>query len=257
MKESNESMSEPALGKNMDRKAFLKISGALAVGALLATAPNLLLLAAEDKKTVSGEVRRWGMVVDLDKCNGCKVCETTCRIENNVPYFNQPRYDAYWLRIAEIEPETPGLEKVGKRPVPLMCQHCEDAPCIHVCVTKASFRRDDGIVLVDEHRCIGCRYCVIACPYRARSIIFRENDTWTNKEVPKIMIVVSTKCNFCVHRVDQGKQPACVEGCPKNALIFGDMMDPKSEIGRLIAESHPQVLRPEKMVKPGVFYKGL
>jgi tetrathionate reductase subunit B len=239
---------------SMDRKSFLKMSGALAVGTLVMSAPNLLLLAAEERKLVDGAARRWGMVVDLDKCDGCRICETTCRIENNVPYFNEPRYDAYWLRVAEIEQELPGAQK---RPVPLMCQHCEDPPCVHVCVTQASFIREDGIVLVDEHRCIGCRYCVIACPYRARSIIFKENDTWTNKNVPKIMVGVATKCNLCVHRVDVGQKPACVDSCPNNALIFGNMLDPDSEIGKLLANEHLQALRPEKMVRPGVLYKGL
>jgi len=237
----------------MDRRSFLKITGTLAAGTMLASGSHLLL-AAEEKKQVSKGSKRWAMVVDLDKCDGCKTCETACRIENNVPLYNDERYDAYWMRVAEIEQELPNAKS---RPLPLMCQHCEEAPCVKVCVTKASFRRDDGIVLVDEHRCIGCRYCVIACPYRARSVIFRENDTLTNKEVPKMMEGVATKCTFCVHRVDKGKKPACVTSCPNEALIFGDMNDPNSDVGKIIAEKHVQVLRPEKLVKPGVFYKGL
>jgi molybdopterin-containing oxidoreductase family iron-sulfur binding subunit len=208
------------------------------------------------------------MVVDLNKCTGCKVCEGACRNENNVPYYgnstDEKRYNAYWLRVADVTPDPEIYGEGGKtRHIPLMCQHCDDPPCVHVCVTKASTVREDGIVVIDEHRCIGCRYCIIACPYRARSMIFKENDKWTNKEVPKMMIGVATKCTFCTHRVDkavgEGKNPmpACVEACPHDALIFGNMNDPKSEVAKIIGEGKVQVLRPNLEVGPGVFYDGL
>jgi len=237
----------------MDRRTFLKLGGALALGTVV-TPGTHVLLASQEKKQKDGSTKRFAMVVDLDKCNGCKVCEGVCRDENNVPLYGDKRYDAYWLRVADIKQELPGAEV---RHLPLMCQHCDDPPCVHVCVTKASFVREDGIVSIDEHLCIGCRYCVYACPYRARSIIFKDSDKWTNKEVPKMMVGVATKCTFCVHRVDEGRKPACVEECPHNALIFGDMNDPESKVAKLIANANVKVLRPEKRVGPGVFYKGL
>ncbi len=243
----------------MDRRTFLKLGGAFAVGSILAPGTQYLVMAQdENSKDKSKSKTRWAMAVDLDKCTGCKVCENVCREENNVPFYgdsaDEKRYNAYWLRVADIESELPGAET---RHMPIMCQHCDDAPCIEVCVTKASFKRDDGIVLVDEHRCIGCRYCVYACPYKARSIIFKKNENVTNPNVPAMMVGVATKCSFCVQRIDQGKKPACVEKCPHEALTFGNMNDPNSEVAKIIATGNVKVLRPEKRVGPGVFYKGL
>lgn len=250
----------------MDRRTFLKLGGALAVGSMITPGTHALLASQEtEAKDGSGFTHKWGMVVDLDKCTGCKTCEAACREENNVPFYGNERYDAYWLRVADIKPHHGGEEKH----LPLMCQHCEDPPCVHVCVTKASFVRGDGTVQIDEHKCIGCRYCVIACPYRARSIIFKNNDTWTNKEVPKMMIGVATKCSFCMHRIDkevaaaaeEGRKPkpvpACVEKCPHDALIFGDLNDPESKVAKLVEHGDVQVLRPNLEVKPHVYYEGL
>ncbi|MBE0446940.1 MAG: 4Fe-4S dicluster domain-containing protein [Actinobacteria bacterium] len=240
----------------MDRRTFLKLGGALALGSLI-TPGSQLLLASQENKTGNESKTRWAMVVDLDKCSGCnKECEEICRDENNVPHYGNERYDAYWLRVADVKQHLPGVE-TRERHIPLMCQHCDNPPCVHVCPTKASFVRDDGITLIDEHRCIGCRYCVIACPYRARSLIFRKSDKWTNEEVPKMMIGVVTKCSFCAHRVDKGQDPACVEKCPYNGLIFGNMNDPNSEVAKIIATKNTKILRPEKHLGPKVFYKGL
>mgnify|MGYP003860290031 CR=1 FL=1 len=248
-----EGLKGEGLAMGMDRRTFLKLGGAVVIGSMI-TPGTQYLLASQEEKPGEKSKTRWGMVVDLNKCTGCKVCEKVCREENNVPFYGNKRYDAYWIRVANIRQQLPGAPE---RYIPLLCQHCADAPCVHVCVTKASFVRKDGIVLVDEHRCIGCRYCVVACPYRARSIIFRNSNTWTNKELQRMMIGVATKCTFCVHRVDKGVEPACVEKCPHNALIFGNINDPNSKIAKIIAEGKTQVLRPEKLVRPGVFYKGL
>ncbi|MCL6472194.1 MAG: 4Fe-4S dicluster domain-containing protein [Firmicutes bacterium] len=239
----------------MDRRTFLKIGGAFALSSIIAPGAQYLVTAQEESpKGESKSKTRWAMAVDLDKCTGCKVCERACREENNVPSWGDPRYDAYWLRVADIKQE---LEGTQERHLPIMCQHCDDPPCVEVCVTKASFKRKDGIVLVDEHKCIGCRYCVYACPYKARSIIFRKNENITNANVPAMMVGVATKCSFCVQRVDEGKKPACVEKCPHEALTFGNMNDPNSEVAKIIATGNVKVLRPEKRVGPGVFYKGL
>lgn len=203
---------------------------------------------------------KWTMVVDLENCNGCGVCEESCRDENNVPRYtgNEAQYTAYWLRIAEAKQE---IHEVAteERAIPLLCNHCDDPPCAHVCPTKATFKREDGLVMIDEHRCIGCRYCVIACPYHARSMIFKDttDEQWTNREAPKLMRGVASKCTFCAHRLVEGKTPRCVEDCPHEALTFGNREDGNSEVARLLKPGKAQVLRPNLEVGPNVFYLGL
>ena len=210
---------------------------------------------------------QYSMTVDLNKCDGCEAypkpyCEIACREENNVPDLVQQygpdaeRYNAYWIRLAKREQELPGT---SEQPVPLLCQHCSDPPCVHVCPTKASFVREkDGIVLIDEHRCIGCRYCVIACPYRARTIVFRNNEDTENDTVPKMMLGVATKCTFCAHKnLDAGELPACVIRCPQKALTFGNRGDASTKVAQQIASGKVEMLRPNLEVKPNVFYLGL
>lgn len=243
---------------DIDRRTFLKMGGVFAVGSI--AFPGSQMLYASAQGGLTGEVtsasskNKWGMVVDLDKCNGCKVCETVCREENNVPFWNEPSYDAYWIRVAEVKQDRPGLPAAQERPIPLLCAHCDDPPCAHVCPTKATFKREDGLVLIDEHRCIGCRYCVIACPYHARSMIFRDNDVRTNKDVPKLMRGVASKCTFCVHRIDDGRLPACVEKCPHNALSFGNLKDASSHVGEVVESGKTGILRPNLRVGPNVYY---
>lgn len=233
--------------------------GGLLAAVTAATPASQLVLAKAMGSAGPRTKLQYAMVVDSNKCDGCRVCEDACRRENNVPLYGDQRYDIYWIRVAQATPhELPGAEE---RNVPLLCVHCEDPPCVHVCPTKASFVREtDGIVLIDEHRCIGCRYCVIACPYRARAITFKNipDEMWTNREVPKLMLGVATKCTFCAHRkLDEGELPACVEECPMNALTFGNKNDPSSDVAQIIAEERVTVLRPNLEVKPNVFYLGV
>lgn len=246
----------------MDRRTFLKLGGVVALGGVAVPAAQL---AAASQGAGTNKIptdTKWTMVVDLDRCDGCKICEDSCRDENNVPKYtgDEEQYTAYWLRIAEAKRELTDFE-TEERPIPLLCNHCDDAPCAHVCPTKATFQRYDGLVMIDEHRCIGCRYCVIACPYHARSMVFKDtkDSEWTNHEVPKLMRGVASKCTFCVHRLskDPWEEPRCVEDCPNNALIFGDRNDPESEVAELLSESRGQVLRPNLEVGPNVFYLGL
>lgn len=257
------------MGNNgMDRRTFLKMGGLLATGAVLAPGSQLLIARAAGSAGSDGD-KQYAMVIDLDKCDGeCDgECIAACREENNVPIYGEgeeyERYNAWWLRMASAQQEVPGAPE---REIPLLCMHCEDPPCVHVCVTKASFvRKEDGIVLIDEHLCIGCRYCIIACPYRARSMIFRKWEDAKNEELgysvnpdrPELMIGVASKCTFCVHKVDQGEEPACVEKCPNNAFVFGLASDPNSEVAKLIATGETQVWRPVLEVKPNVHYRGL
>jgi len=214
----------------MKRRDFLKLSGKLVItGAIL---PIDELLACILRK------KRLGMLIDVNKCNGCNECVKACIKENNLGVFGEKTIDNYWIRIG----------RMGGKNIPLLCQHCEEAPCVRVCPVKASFIREDGIVLVDPHRCIGCRYCMIACPYKARSFVFKEN-RFTNKDLPKRMVGVVGMCTFCVHRIDKGQIPLCVEICPNKVFNFG-------ELNSLFLKD-AQVIRPDLRLKPKVYYLGL
>lgn len=178
--------------------------------------------------------KRYAMLIDLRRCIGCHTCSVTCKSINNVPL-------GVWRSwVKQIEKGT--YPQVTKSFLPLLCNQCENPVCVTVCPTKASYRREDGIVLIDPHRCIGCRYCMAACPYDVRYVN------------PLKRIV--QKCDFCVHRIDAGIPPACVEACPVNARIFGDLNDPNSDIAKLIATNPVNVLKPEMATKPHIFYIG-
>jgi molybdopterin-containing oxidoreductase family iron-sulfur binding subunit len=239
----------------------VKVTGLLFAGTALASVPQVLkFLHASPKRGTGGASPRnkWGMVIDISRCTeGCTECAKACRVENNVPLFGRREIDIHWIRIAEVRSHFPGSRR---RFIPLMCQHCEDAPCVQLCPPRASFKRADGIVIVDKHRCIGCRYCMIACPFKARSFVFRQPPDWTakdNKDLPKRMRGVVEKCSFCVHRVDEGRPPACVEGCPHGAIFFGDLNDSESDVAWLVANKAPRQLRPDLHLRPKVYYLGL
>ena len=242
----------------MDRRRVLGLGGTLAAGVLLA--PGVSLLAAPGERTEASGSRRWAMLIDINQCTpDCTACLTACRTENNVPLFGEPDRDIHWIRKVELR------DKAHRRPsvsLPVLCNHCEHPPCVHVCPTGASFVRKDGIVLVDEHRCIGCRYCMIACPYKARSMVYHETTRTaeSNPNVPIRSKGVVEKCTFCVHRLDNGQQPACVEACNGvggGAMLFGDLNDPNSEIAKRVHTVATQTIRADLGLKPRVHYQGL
>jgi molybdopterin-containing oxidoreductase family iron-sulfur binding subunit len=241
---------------DMDRRGFIK-AGAVVLAAS-ALGPGLTLIQAyADGDTCHLPGTRWGLVIDANKCGAqCNECTNACRVENNVPFFGDERYDGHWIRKVTITPEEGGKSKT----FPLLCNHCDNAPCEHVCPVAATFTRKDGIVMIDKHRCIGCRYCMVACPYKARTFVFRSSETWSNPDVPKRGKGVVEKCNFCAHRLDKGQIPACVEACNKSgekAMIFGNLNDPQSEISLFIKENVPRGLREDLGLKPKVRYKGV
>lgn len=241
----------------MDRRTVLGAGGAVAAGLMIA--PGMRLIAAPERTEASAQ-RRWAMLIDVSKCKeGCDTCVSACAKENNVPQFNDPKRNIHWIRKVEIQ------DKERRRPamsLPVLCNHCEHPPCVHVCPTEASFVRKDGIVLVDKHRCIGCRYCMIACPYKARSLVYHETSLpeGGNPNVPIRSKGVVEKCTFCVHLVDAGQSPACVAACQakaKGAMIFGDLNDPESEISQRVKELRTETIRADLGLKPHVHYKGL
>ncbi|MBF0422501.1 MAG: 4Fe-4S dicluster domain-containing protein [Magnetococcales bacterium] len=230
----------------------------LAAGVLLA--PGLRLVAAPEEATEASDKRRWAMLIDTNQCDpSCTSCMKACRVENNVPLFGDPKRDIHWIRKVELRP------KDGKGPdrsLPMLCNHCENPPCVHVCPTQASFIRKDGLVLIDMHRCIGCRYCMIACPYKARSLVYNEppESASHNRKVPRRAMGVVEKCTFCVHRLDEGGQPACVEACSnegKGGMLFGDVNDPNSAISQKLHQVLSTTIRPDLGLKPRVHYQGI
>jgi molybdopterin-containing oxidoreductase family iron-sulfur binding subunit len=245
----------------MDRREFLKTGGMFMVGTSCASGLYLLAAAAPSSASTTSKLagRRWGMIIDIERCSpDCTACLEACRHENNVAYHGDERWDIHWIRKVEIKSKDPHHPIV--KSVPLLCNHCDNPPCAQVCPIQATYKREDGIVIIDHHRCMGCRYCLIACPYNARYFNFKENEDWSNKKYPKRSHGVAESCHFCAPRLDAGKIPACVEACRRvnaGALIFGDLNDRHSEISRLIADKPVKRIREDLHTEPKVFYIGL
>jgi molybdopterin-containing oxidoreductase family iron-sulfur binding subunit len=228
--------------------------GAAMAGVTLAPGVTLFDLAhgRAPSEPASSKVR-WGMLVDLNRCaSDCDACVTACDKENGLP-AEKTATSAQWIRKVELK------DMRGQvRSLPMMCQHCAEPPCVDVCPTGASFKRADGIVLVDRHTCIGCRYCMMACPYKARSFV-HEPTTGQRPEVPRGKGCVES-CTLCVHRIDRGGIPACVEACAatgRQAILFGNLNDPESEIAKRVASYATSAVRADLGLDPGVRYVGL
>jgi molybdopterin-containing oxidoreductase family iron-sulfur binding subunit len=246
----------------MDRRDFLEtVSGAFLLAASGAYAFRVLNASSTAgthvKEVPSG--RKWGMLIDLTKCRpDCTACLQACREENNVAFVGDNRYDVHLIRKARLLPREGGGD--GGKSVILLCNQCDKPPCVQVCPVQATYKRDDGIVIVDPHRCIGCRYCMIACPYNARYFNFKESQDWPNKAFPRRSHGVAEACDLCAHRLDVGKAPACVEACSNKgggAILVGDLNDPDAEISRLIAKDPVKRIREDLGTEPKVYYVGL
>jgi tetrathionate reductase subunit B len=240
------------------RRAFLGLAATAVGGILLAPGIHLMEIA---QAAVPGAAAaganakaRWGLLIDTTKCAaGCTDCVGACNAENGLDPRPSPT-SAQWIRKVEI-----AEIKTGRtQSLPVMCQHCAEPPCVDVCPTGASFKRADGIVLVDRHSCIGCRYCVMACPYKARSFVHEPLGD-QKPDVPRGKGCVEG-CTLCVHRIDKGGTPACVEACAKaghHAMLFGDLNDPASAISIRIREVGTMQLRAELKLDTGVRYQGM
>ncbi|HDL8087827.1 TPA: tetrathionate reductase subunit TtrB [Yersinia enterocolitica] len=220
------------------KRAFLQRLGGLTAGAALAPLAD----AGWQMEPVreQGDIkRRYAMLIDLRRCIGCQACTVSCAIENQQPQ-GQFRTTVNQYQIA-----LSGAESVTNVLLPRLCNHCDNPPCVPVCPVQATYQRQDGIVVIDNTRCVGCAYCVQACPYEAR---FINHSTQT-----------ADKCTFCVHRLDAGLLPACVESCVGGARIIGDLRDGNSTLRKMLLEhaADIKVLKPEQGTHPQVFYLGL
>ena len=236
------------------RRSVLAAAATFA-GAALAPGVRLISPAPAEAATdpVTDKVR-WGILIDTTRCTDCDVCVEACKTENGWHGHGRPHTDAQWIRKVTLHDRQTG----ATHDLPLMCVHCQHPPCEDVCPTGASFRRADGIVLVDKHICIGCRYCMMACPYKARSFV-HEDVTDQKSYNPRGKGTVES-CTMCVHRVDSGRIPACVEACGgdgEGAMVFGDLNDPDSDISREAGRHMVTRIRADLGLDPGVLYRGI
>ncbi len=210
------------------------------------------------QKAYSPADHLYGMGIEIDKCIGCNRCAVACKAENDVP--DEPFYFRTWVERYTITRDGDvAVENISTGPrketlqdarevvrtffVPKLCNHCVNPPCVQVCPVKATFTTQDGAVIVDGKRCIGCRYCIQACPYGARYLH------------PKTK--TADKCTFCYHRVVKGLQPACVEVCPTQARVFGDLKSKASRLVRFTRMNKIHVLKPQLNTEPKVYYAQL
>ncbi len=241
---------------SLSRRNFLHLT--IVATAVAAPGSGLRLIelarARAPDEAASGR-QRWGLLIDVNQCvDGCTACVQACFVENGVNGHGRPATDAQWIRKVTVKDKQTGFTQS----FPVMCQHCEYPPCVDVCPTGASFRRADGIVLVDKHTCIGCRYCMMACPYKARS--FLHEDAHDQKPYAPRGKGTVESCTLCVHRVDTDRIPACAEACNKQgheAILFGDLKDPDSEIRKRLAARPSTQIRADLRLNTGVRYRGL
>ncbi len=229
-------------------------------GATGAKAPEGTTGAAPEHKDYDAASHYYGMGIEVDKCIGCSRCVEACKAENDVP--REPFFFRTWIERYVIKKDgdvtVESINVRGKNAkdtvqddpdvlrtffVPKLCNHCAQSPCEQVCPVGATFRSPDGVVLVDKERCLGCRYCVQACPYGCRYIDPRTNTV--------------DKCTLCYHRITKGLLPACVEVCPTGARMLGDLKNPADPIHEFLRVHKVQVLKPQMATGPKVYYAGL
>ncbi len=265
---------------DLSRKDFLILggtaAGSIVAAQLLTTGPLSPFASFKQEQvegleepTASGSGHKWVMVINLDKCIGCEYCLRACSATNDVwVYMTLKRPEKPWNIVVQEKTST-GTPFYFSRP----CLHCGDAPCVEVCPVKATYHRPDGLVVMNYEKCIGCRYCEIACPYDARKFNWQERTdvnpyvpTWGIPEVDRRPRGVVEKCTFCIHRIDAALKsnlmpgedveanPACVNICPVGARIFGDLNDPNSNVSQAIATEATIRLREELGTEPSVYY---
>jgi Fe-S-cluster-containing dehydrogenase component len=256
----------------MDRRRFIRTGCAGTVGAC-GIGGGLVLAQSQHASETAGQPKpqkRLALTIDLAMCGshmGCHhACIDACHAAHNVPSIEEPGREVKWIYKQRFDRTFPNeVHEVTSptrraQPVVVMCNHCANPACVRVCPTGATFRRADGIVMMDEHRCIGCRYCMTACPYGARSFNWkdpRDHIAKIDPSYPTRTVGVVEKCTLCADRIVKGLLPLCVEACTASgagAMAFGDPSEANSPIARLIAERTVLRRRPELSTSPSVFY---
>jgi len=264
---------------SMNRRDFLSIAGfasLLGLGATTASATHTIwekgLFPPQVEPSANGlRAKHWAMVVDMSKFKTeeeIRQVTEACHKAHNVPDFRMPdgapdlKNEIKWIWEAKFENAFPGQdsramgEHIKDMPFLVLCNHCEKPACVRVCPTKATFKRPDGIVMQDMHRCIGCRFCMAACPFGARSFNWRDPRLALkeeNREYPTRTIGVVEKCTFCTERLAKGEKPACVEKS-NGGLIFGDLANPNEEVARIVSTHYTIRRKPELGTEPSVYY---
>jgi tetrathionate reductase subunit B len=252
-----------AAPSDMDRRQFFDLcKQALPASlTLLAAGLPINLASADTTPQASGgavpepRLANYAMAIDIEKCIGCGRCAAACKAENKVP--DSPHYVRTWVERYVVPkdgetmvdspnagidgfPDLPPVDTLKTFFAPKLCNHCANPPCVQVCPVGATFQTRDGVVLVDEDYCVGCRYCIQACPYGARYLHPEK--------------LVADKCTFCYHRITKGLLPACVEVCPTQARVFGDLNSRSSPIQRVLRFNPIMSLKAELNTRPKVFY---
>jgi Fe-S-cluster-containing dehydrogenase component len=267
---------------SINRRQFLRlagvstvlgIGGASVLGALTgkgeASFPSARF--TSDPKAITG--KRWGFVIDVSKLKtdeDYQKCISACNDIHNIPDYGNPKDAIKWIWKDSYEHTFPTItednimnRELKEKPFVLICNHCEYPPCVRVCPTQATYKRKDGIVMQDMHRCIGCRFCMAACPFGARSFNFRDprgkdanGRPFIKKENPQFptrMIGVVEKCTLCYERLAVGLLPACAEAS-NGAIVFGDLEDPNSEVRKIIEANYTIRRKPELGTQPSIYY---
>jgi molybdopterin-containing oxidoreductase family iron-sulfur binding subunit len=260
----------------IDRRKFLKIAGLSALMGLSGKAAFELIapgtLEASDVPITA--VKKWGIVVDMNKMDDQIMgkCIEACHRIHNVPNIGNIKDEIKWIWTETYEHTFPGQhheyvsEGYHGRNFLVFCNHCTNPPCCRVCPTKATWKREDGVVMMDQHRCIGCRFCMAACPFGARSFNYGDPrkapkelnpDFPTNPEYPARTKGVVEKCTLCAERIAKGIEPACMEVANKikeDSLVFGDLDDPRSKVRELLREHYSIRRKPELGTEPNIYY---
>jgi Fe-S-cluster-containing dehydrogenase component len=256
---------------SIKRRDFLGMAGVAAVALAARSSFQKLSRNTKGGGGAHGESEstgtRWAMVIDPGKClksEGCTACTDACHKNHNVPEMPEKKHEIEWIWKESFDGAFPDqgnayTEKAFKdKPVLVFCNNCDNPPCVRVCPTKATWKREDGVVMMDWHRCIGCRYCMAACPYGSRSFNWlnpRPHIEKLDRDYPTRMIGVVEKCTFCEERdLAKGEKPACVEACPDKALVFGDLNEEDGEVRKLLRSNYTIRRKPQLGTKPEIFY---
>jgi Fe-S-cluster-containing dehydrogenase component len=251
-----------------DRRHFLKLLGAAAVagaGGIASLGALEEVKASQVLRAAAGPGKRWALVIDVRRIatqEDYQAIIDACHRYHNVPSIAEPRHQVKWIWTEDYRHTFPGLASpytpadLQKQPFLVLCNHCDNPPCVRVCPVKATYKREDGIVMQDMHRCIGCKFCMVACPYGARSYNWLPSRDYLqriNPDFPLRATGVVEKCTLCYERLVQGQAPLCVEAS-KGALVFGDLNDPASPVRAAIA-SHYTIRRAVELgTEPSIFY---